>query len=103
MMKSLFLTAELPQKEVLSLYRDIRRIEVENNKSTYQWHLLPGEDQPGWSLPRYGTAEDYLDLPMIFQINDEQLNNFRGQREIALLNTLMEFGKSKLNNICIFR
>ena len=67
---------------------------MENNKCTYQWHLLPGEDQPGWSLPRYGTAEDYLDLPMIFQINDEQLNNFRGQREIALLNTLMEFGKS---------
>ena len=89
-------SATLPQHESNPLYRDIRRIEVENNKRTYQWHLLPTQDQLGWSLPRYGTAETYLDLPLLFQINDEQINNFRGNREIALMNTLFEFGKGKL-------
>ena len=48
-------------------------------------------------MPRHSAAEDYLDLPMMFQINDEQLDNFKGKREIALLNTLMEYGKSKFN------
>ena len=90
-----FISASLPQKDTSPLVRDIRRLETVRNKFMYRWHVLPAIDEVGWDLPRFGPAEDFVDLPLLFQANDLRQEDFEGHRTNVKLNLLMEFGKGK--------
>ena len=66
----------------------------------YRWHVLPAIDEVGWDLPRFGPAEEFEDLPLLFQANDLRQEDFEGHRTNVKLNVLMEFGKGERNSCC---
>ncbi|XP_002119368.4 polyunsaturated fatty acid 5-lipoxygenase [Ciona intestinalis] len=95
--------ARLPQHELDDHVIAIRQTEVERNRAEFRWNIRPTSDDAGWRLPRFADADEYEELPRQFRISDEQINNFFGQRQIALLNSLMEYAsgmlqKRKLND-----
>ena len=84
----------------------MRRLEIKRNKAMYDWHLIPSKDEVGWDLPRFCKAESFKDLPLLFQANDVQYDNFQGNRDKVLYNTLIEdlsgiYKKIKLTQIWI--
>ena len=95
-------TASLPQKDTSLLVRDIRQTEVGRNKFMYRWHVLPSIDQVGWDLPRFGIAEEFNDLPLLFQANDLRQEDFESHRSNVKLNVFVEFVKGKLLKILLF-
>lgn len=67
----------------------------------YDWHLLPTENDVGWDLPRFCKAEVFEELPLLFQANDVQYDNFQGNREKVLFNTLAEHMSSNNKSVAI--
>lgn len=91
--------ASLPQRETSLMYRDMRRLEINRNKTMYDWHLLPAQDQLGWNLPRFCKAESFENLPLLLQNNDVHYDNFKGNREKVLLTLLVEHVSGKKINL----
>ena len=61
----------------------------------YRWHVIPAIDEVGWDLPRFGAAEEYDNLPLLFKANDIRQEDFEDHRSNVKLNVLIEYVKGE--------
>jgi len=85
----------LPQKETCPFIKDVRKREIENNKSLFKWLPRPCSDGLGWGLPRFCNAETVDRLPLLFHNSDDQVLTFDGTRQLIRATTLKEYLSGK--------
>ena len=78
-------TAVLPQKVTDPYVQSLRKREIENNSSLFQWIARPNSGDSLWGLPRFVDSSRLDTLPLLFKrMTIRQIQRDKNYRSIGV-------------------